>query len=83
MTVRDDIHRLVDTLTEHELPEAQRLLESLRDVPDDPLMRALDAAPYDDEPSTPEEDREAAEAWDEYLRDGGMSAEEAKRTFLR
>lgn len=82
MTVRDDLHRLVDTLTERELAEAHRLLESLRDVADDPLTRALDTAPVDDEPTTPEEDREAADAWDEYLREGGMSAEEAKRTFL-
>jgi hypothetical protein len=82
MTVRDDIHRLVDALTEHELPEAQRLLESLRDVPDDPLTRALDAAPFDDEPTTLEEDREAAAAREEVRRGETVSAEEIKRTLL-
>lgn len=59
-------------------PVTQFSLDPLRDASDDSFMRALDSALIDDEPTTPKENREAAEAWDE----GGMSAEEAKRTFL-
>ena|SRR5438477_10214474 len=30
MTIRDDVHRLIDELAEAELPDAQSLLEALR-----------------------------------------------------
>jgi hypothetical protein len=39
-------------------------------------------APYDDEPTTPEEDKGAEEAWQEYLRGKAISADEAKRELL-
>ena len=82
MTVRDEIHTLVDSLPDSELPSARRYLESLGRVADDPLVRFLREAPIDDEPTTPEEDREAEEAWQEYLRVGGISSDEIKRTLL-
>ena len=61
MPVKEDLHRLID-----ELPVAKRYLEYLRNM-GDPLVRALMEAPEDDEPTTPEEDKLAEEAWQEYL----------------
>ena len=34
----------------------------------DPVLQALMAVPYDDEPTTPGENKGAEEAWQEYLR---------------
>ncbi|MBQ11887.1 MAG: hypothetical protein CMJ45_10090 [Planctomyces sp.] len=81
MTVKDDLHRLVDKLPKKELQSAKRYLEYLRNM-GDPVQRALLEAPEDDEPTTPEENKIAEEAWQEYLRGEGISAEEAKRELL-
>ena len=51
MENRQTLHRLVDELPEPELPAARRYLEYLRQTAD-PLRRALEAAPTDDEPLT-------------------------------
>ena len=81
MTVKEDLHRLVDELPKKELPVAKRYLEYLRNM-GDPFLRTLMEAPEDDEPTTPEEDKGAEEAWHEYLRGEGISMEEAKRDLL-
>ncbi len=81
MTIKDELYRLVDELPESEWHAAKRYLEYLRNM-GDPLLQALMAAPDDDEPTTPEEDKGAAEAWQEYLRGEAISAEEAKRELL-
>lgn len=67
MTIKDELHRLVDELPQKELHGAKRFLEYLRNM-GDPLQQALMEAPEDDEPTTPEEDEGAKEAWREYLR---------------
>ena len=67
MTIKDELHRLVDELPQKELHGAKRFLEYLRNM-GDPVLRALMEAPEDDEPTTPEEDEGAEEAWREYLR---------------
>ncbi len=82
MSVRDEVHELVDALPEGELPAARRYLESLRPPRDDSLARFLAAAPEDDEPSSPEQDRAAAEGRDAFRRGERISAAEAKRTLL-
>ena len=81
MTIKDELHRLVDELPQKELHGAKRFLEYLRNM-GDPVLRALSEAPEDDEPTTPEEDEGAAEAWREYLRGEGITMEEAKRDLL-
>ncbi len=81
MTVKEDLHRLVDELPKKELPVAKRYSEYLRNI-GDPVLRALMEAPEDDEPTTPEEDEGAAEAWREYLRGEWISMEETKRDLL-
>ena len=79
MTTREALHGLVDELPDYALADAERHLAALRD---DPMLRVLMAAPLDDEPTTPEEDEGAREAWEEYLRGECVSADEAKRMLL-
>ena len=67
MTVKDDLHRLVDELPKKELPVAKRYLEYLRNM-GDPVLRAFMEAPEDDEEETEEERALVQEARQEYLR---------------
>ncbi|HEY7908267.1 MAG TPA: hypothetical protein VIC60_05305 [Thermomicrobiales bacterium] len=71
MSIKEDVHRLVDELPDDELPSAQRLLESLLAKEQDPLVRHLMQSPIDDEPDTPEERASDEEGWQEYLRGEG------------
>jgi len=82
MTVRDEIHLLIDTLPEGDLPRVRQFLRSLADGGNDSLGRFLGAAPEDDEPSTPEQDQAAREARESLERGERVSAEEVKQTLL-
>lgn len=82
-TTREGLHRLIDELPEGEWHAAARYLAYLRDVGSDPFLRALMAAPEDDEPTTPEEDREAEEGWQEYLRGEARPWEEVCKELAR
>ena len=79
MTIKDDLHRLVDALPEKELHAALRYIEYLRDVGGDEFVRALMEAPEDDEPMTAEEAQGADEAWQEYLRGEARPWEEVRK----
>ncbi len=79
--VRTTVRELVDDLPEGELKAAQRYLEYLRDQ-GDPMIRLLDNAPYDDEPTTPEDDADAREGWEEYKRGECESLDDVKRERL-
>ncbi len=68
MSIKEDVHRLVDKLPDDELPTAQPLLESLLVKEHDPLVQHLMRSPIDDEPDTPEARASDAEGWQEYLR---------------
>ena len=81
MTSKERLHQLIDPLPESELGAAEHFLEALCKG-DDLLLRVLEEAPEDDEPTTPEEDAGAEEAWQEHLRGESISAEEAKRLLL-
>jgi hypothetical protein len=78
---RETLHQLVEALDEQDVPTAGRVLRALRDSRQvsDPL-RALDLAPEDDEPETPEERAAVEEALRE-IREGkpGLTTEELKR----
>jgi hypothetical protein len=76
MTAKERLRNLVDELSEHEAADALALFEQRAD---DPMIRALDNAPIDDEPSTEEEDASAREAFEEYKRGESFSADEIKR----
>ncbi|MBI4491977.1 MAG: hypothetical protein HY690_04205 [Chloroflexi bacterium] len=82
MTAKEKLHRLVEEVPGSEVHTAERFLEYLRLVGSDRMLRALLAAPEDDEPTTPEDDQGAEEAWREYLRGEALSAEQAKRALL-
>ncbi len=71
------IRRLVNELPDEELSAAGRYLEYLRDM-GDPLDRALRNAPFDDEPTTPEEAAAVAEARAQYRRGEGRPWEEVR-----
>lgn len=62
MTTKEKLHRLLDTLPEPAWEEAEQLLEELQQRATDPLLRALAAAPEDDEPETEAEREAIAEA---------------------
>ena len=48
MARREPLHRLIDELREEDLPAVTRVLQALR-VSVDPVVKALEAAPSDDE----------------------------------
>lgn len=78
MTTKEQLHHLVDQLPDPELEPAKRFLEYLRDV-GYPMLRILMNAPLDDEPSSPEEDEGAEEAWQEYQRGEARPWAEVRR----
>ena len=69
MSIRDQLHRLVDVLPEAETGAALRFLEYLRDAPNgDEITRILMTAPEADEPFTPEEEDSLERAREEARR---------------
>ena len=78
---RDAIRQLVDDLDEGDLPTAERLLRALRDTSGeaDPVLRALENAPLDDEPETEDERAAVAESLQELREGKGIPHEEALR----
>ena len=79
MTTKQQIHQLVDDLSESELETAKRVLEGLSaQSVSSPVEAALASAPVDDEPLT----AEGAQAIGEGERDVGagrvVSADEAR-----
>ncbi len=83
MTTRDDLHQLIEELPESDLPLYLGLLDRYRHGEDDPLLRKLLLAPFDDEPVT-EEERAAVEEALEDIRHGRVvSHEEIMREFGR
>ena len=80
MTIKDDLHRLVDELPEEELHGAKRYLEYLRNM-GDPVLRALREAPMDDEPETPKERAAVLEAYKDLAEGKVVSFDEIKREF--
>jgi hypothetical protein len=65
MTAKEKLREAVERLSEPEAEEALRFLDARSR---DPLLEAVRSAPVDDEPSSPEEDQSAEEAWAHYQR---------------
>jgi len=82
MDARATVHQIVDRLSDDELDAAKRLLERLHSDETDPMLKLLASAPYDDEPSSPEEDASSKEAIEAAERGESISAEETKRKYL-
>ena len=55
LLTRDNLHRLVDELSDDEVRAAERYLRYLRDLSRDPVARAFANAPLDDEELTLED----------------------------
>ena len=77
MTVKDELHQVVDSLSD---AEARLWLEALSTG--DAMLIGMALAPVDDESSSAEEDAGADEAWQEYVGGNGLTADQAKRRFL-
>ena len=75
MTTREALHRLVDSIPASQLDDARTVLEPLAD----PVLTALENAPYDDEPETDEERVAVEEAREGYRRGEWVSSEELHR----
>ena len=58
MTVKEQLHRVVDDMSEE---EAERVLRRIGSLRNEPFLRFVDAAPLDDEPISPEEEAAIAE----------------------
>lgn len=78
-TTREELHRLIDELPEGEWHAAARFLAYLRDIGSDPFLRALMAAPEDDEPEMPEEEAAMAAARAAVAHGEIVSDEELRR----
>ncbi len=79
---REKLHRLVDAIPDEETVVAELFLEYLKCGRSDSALLADATAPWDDEPTTPEEDEGAAEAWQEYLRGEARPWEEVRKELL-
>ena len=77
MTVKEELHQLVDSLSDE---EARLWMEALSTG--DAMLIGMALAPVDDEASSTEEDAGADDAWHEYLQGKALTAEEAKQRFL-
>lgn len=79
MGLRRSIHDLVDEVADEELPGIKGLLDRYRSDGLDPILKDLAHIPYDDEPTTPEEDASCKEAWEEHKRGEGIPLEDLER----
>jgi hypothetical protein len=77
MTAREKLRQAIEELTELEAEQMLELISRRRER--DPLIELFENAPEDDEPSTPEEDASAHEAWESYRRGEAVSMDEIRR----
>jgi hypothetical protein len=78
MTAKEKLRQLVELLSEKDAEETLRFLDARSR---DPLLEAARRAPVDDEPSSPEEDESAWEAWAEYERGEAVPLREIRNEF--
>lgn len=69
---RADLHRLVDELPDESVDPAGVLLTRAKD----PMVAALKAAPFDDEPYTGDDRATSEEGWAAYQRGEAVSVTE-------
>lgn len=83
MTEKERLHSLVEELPDPEVHAALRFIEYLRREASDPVARALQEAPYDDEPLTAEDLAELDAAERDRQKGRIISHDEARRELLR
>lgn len=79
-TKRKELHQLIDTLPENEIEVAKRFLEFLATY--DPVIYRFKTAPFDDEPTSEQENLEAKNAWENYLNGKSISSHEAEKELF-
>lgn len=82
MTERERLHELIEDLPEGEVHAALRFVEYLRHSDDDPVLRALEEAPPDDEPLSEDDVAALEEAWEDVRQGRLVSHEELRRQVL-
>ncbi len=80
-SVKERLHRLIDEWPEEELEAVEQALAALNARRADPLLRALYAAPWDDEPETDEERQAVEAARAAYARHETVSDDEVRRAL--
>lgn len=79
MTEKERLHNLVEALPDQEIHATLRFVEYLRREASDPVARALQEAPYDDEPLTAEDLAELDAAERDRQEDRVVSHDEVRR----
>ena len=79
MASKDRLHRLVEELPESEVSAAERYLEYLRLVRQDPVAYSILTAREDDEPESDEERVAVAEAREDIQKGQVSSLDKVKR----
>ncbi len=79
MSQRQALHQLLDELPESDLATAARVLGALHATSDDPLIRALEQAPFDDEPDDDDFDGGLSEARRAADTGSGITTRELRR----
>lgn len=82
MTERERLRALVDDLPEPKVHAALRFVEDLRTSEEDPVLKALRDAPFDDEPLTEEDLAALREAQGEEVQGRLIPHEEIRRRVL-
>jgi hypothetical protein len=75
MTTKEQLHKLVDELSDQEAEAALMIVERRRR---DPMLHALASAPLDDEASQDGEDAGVAEGLAAYQRGEGTSSDQLR-----
>ena len=75
MTAKEKLRQAVEELSELEAEQTLAFITRRRET--DPVVEFFENALVDDEPTTPEEDRSAAEAWEQ--RQDSISLDELER----
>lgn len=83
MSDKERLHALVDELPEPEVHTALRFVEYLRHEASDPVARALQEAPIDDEPVTAEDLAALEDAERDWQEGRTVSHDEARVQLLR
>ncbi|MDY7091672.1 MAG: hypothetical protein SX243_01735 [Acidobacteriota bacterium] len=83
MTDKERLHSLVENLPDSEVHAALRFVEYLQREASDPVSKALQEAPYDDEPLTAEDLAELKAAERDLQEGRVVSHDKARRDLLR
>jgi len=78
MNKKEELYKIIDEIPEQELNSALRYLQYLRDIGEDPVIKALNSSAIDDEPLSEQEANASDESWNDYLdgKDAGKTLEQ-------